>query len=79
MAPFQGRKSGAGRAARGTPIRPSDFEVRVGAHYTAETLEKLQRRYPNHNFIWLMGADGLGEIFTCGATGGGSRAGSRSR
>jgi nicotinate-nucleotide adenylyltransferase len=59
MAPFQARLESARAAARGTPIRPSDFEARVGTHYTAETLEKLLRRYPNHDFIWLMGADGL--------------------
>jgi nicotinate-nucleotide adenylyltransferase len=59
MAPFQARLESARAAARGAPIRPSDFEVRVGTHYTVETLDKLQRRYPNHDFIWLMGLDNL--------------------
>ena len=31
----------------------------MGTHYTVETLEKLLQRFPNHRFIWLMGADGL--------------------
>ena len=62
MAPFQARLESARAAARGAPIRPSDFEVRVGTHYTVETLDKLKRRYPNHDFIWLMGAGQLAKF-----------------
>jgi nicotinate-nucleotide adenylyltransferase len=59
MAPFQARLESARMAARGAPIRPSDFELRAGTHYTVETLHKLERRFPNHDFIWLMGGDNL--------------------
>ena len=59
MAPFQARLQSARAVARGAPIRPSDFEVRAGTQYTVETLDKLKRRYPNHDFIWLMGLDNL--------------------
>lgn len=57
MAPFEARLKSARAMARRAPIRVSDFEARAGTRYTADTVEELKRRYRNHRFIWLMGAD----------------------
>lgn len=62
MAPFEARLESARRQARRAPIRVSDFEQRAGIRYTVDTVEELQRRYPNHRFIWLMGADTVAEF-----------------
>ena len=59
MAPFEARLASARLQARHAPIRVSDFERRSGTRYTADTLRKLFQRYPQHHFIWLMGADVL--------------------
>lgn len=41
----------------------SDFEInRSGNTYTAHTLELLKRRYPEHTFYFIIGADSLYEI-----------------
>jgi nicotinate-nucleotide adenylyltransferase len=62
MAPYEARLASARKAARGTPIRVSDFERRAGTRYTADTLRQLLRLYPRHRFIWLMGADTVAEF-----------------
>jgi nicotinate-nucleotide adenylyltransferase len=62
MAPFEARLESARAMARRAPIRASDFERRAGTRYTVDTVEELQRRYPNHRFIWLMGADTVADF-----------------
>ncbi len=62
MAPFEARLGSARRVARRAPIRVSDFEVLAGTLYTVDTLAELQRRYPQHRFIWLMGADTVAQF-----------------
>ena len=57
MAPFAARLASAKAMARRAPIEASDFEHRVGTRYTIDTLLALRRRYPDHQFIWLMGSD----------------------
>ena len=37
----------------------TDIESRLGTRYTADTLARLQRLYPQARFVWLMGADNL--------------------
>lgn len=37
----------------------SDIEKKIDTRYTYQTLSQLKKRYPNTNFIWLMGADNL--------------------
>ncbi len=62
MAPLSARMASARAAARRAPIRPTAIESRLGTRYTADTLRKLVRRYPNRRFIWLMGADNLAQF-----------------
>ena len=62
MAPLSARLASARRMARAARIRPTDIEARLGTRYTVDTLAALVRRYPRHRFIWLMGADNLGQF-----------------
>ena len=62
MAPFAARLASARRMARRSRIRVSDFEAREGTRYTVETLARLQRRWPRHRFIWLMGEDTVAQF-----------------
>lgn len=62
MAPLPARLASARRVARHAPIRPTAIEKRLGTRYTIDTLRKLVRLYPQHRFVWLMGADNLAEF-----------------
>ncbi len=62
MAPFEARLASARVMARRAPIRVSDFETSAGTQYTVDTLAALHRRYPANRFIWLMGADTVGQF-----------------
>ncbi|QEX19512.1 putative nicotinate-nucleotide adenylyltransferase [Hypericibacter terrae] len=62
MAPLAERMATARAVARDPRIRVTDIESRLGTRFTADTLEKLTRRYPGHGFVWLMGADNLLQI-----------------
>jgi nicotinate-nucleotide adenylyltransferase len=50
-------------ACRATILHPrvvvTDVEARLGSRYTADTLARLEARYPSVRFVWLMGADNL--------------------
>jgi nicotinate-nucleotide adenylyltransferase len=59
MAPYDARLASARNLARRAPIRPSDFERREGTRYTIDTVRRLKARYPNDQFIWLLGSDTL--------------------
>ncbi|MES2271624.1 MAG: nicotinate-nucleotide adenylyltransferase [Pseudomonadota bacterium] len=59
MASLPARLASARHQARRAPIRPTAIERQLGTRYTVDTLRKLTRRYPAHDFIWLMGADNL--------------------
>jgi len=37
----------------------SDFETRIGADYTLDTIRALQARFPGVRFVWIMGGDSL--------------------
>jgi len=43
-------------------VKITDIEARIGTRYTARTLERLKRLYPGVRFVWLMGADNLGQL-----------------
>jgi nicotinate-nucleotide adenylyltransferase len=64
MAPFAARLAGAREvAARHRHIRVTDIEDRLGrSYYTADTLKRLTRRYPDLRFVWLMGSDNLVQL-----------------
>lgn len=62
MAPLSARLASAQSAAKRSPIKATAIERELGTRYTVDTLEKLQRLYPNRQFIWIMGADNL-QIF----------------
>jgi nicotinate-nucleotide adenylyltransferase len=59
MAPLPARFRSAQRAARGLPVRVTAIERELGTRYTIDTIEALRRRFPDREFIWLMGADCL--------------------
>lgn len=59
MAPLAARLASARRMALRAPIRATAIEAQLGTRYTVDTLRKLVRRYPNRQFIWIMGADNL--------------------
>jgi nicotinate-nucleotide adenylyltransferase len=59
MAPFEARFASARAAARRSPIRVSDFEQQHGTRYSVDTIRKVKSRYPQHEFIWLLGSDTL--------------------
>ena len=62
MAPLPARLASARRASRRSRIRATAIEAQLGTRYTIDTLRLLVRRYPQHRFIWLMGADNLGQL-----------------
>ncbi|WP_374942081.1 nicotinate-nucleotide adenylyltransferase [Sphingomonas sp.] len=62
MAPLAARLASARAMARRAPIRATAIETRLGTRYTVDTIAKLRRRHPKIRFIWLMGADNLGQF-----------------
>ena len=62
MAPFEARVESARKQAKGTRIKVSDFERQAGTRYTVDSLAAIKKRYPDHRFIWLMGADTVAQF-----------------
>ena len=62
MAPLAARLASARVMAKRSRIVPTAIEAEFGTRYTADTLRKLQRRFPNRRFIWIMGADNLAQF-----------------
>ena len=62
MAPLAARVGSAVAQARRAPIRVTAIERELGTRYTVDTLAALARRYPGHEFIWLMGSDNLAQF-----------------
>jgi len=61
-APLADRMARARAVMRDPRVVVSDLETRLGTRYTAETLERLVAIYPGVRFVWLMGADNLGQF-----------------
>ena len=59
LAPLQERVIAARALAHHPRIDVTDFEARLGTHYTYETISYLVRRCPDVHFVWIMGADNL--------------------
>ena len=57
MAPYAARLASAREQARRSKIKVSDFEADVGTRYTVDTIAALLKRWPNDEFIWLLGED----------------------
>lgn len=62
MAPLTARFKSARDQAQRARILPTAIEQQLGTRYTAQTLRTLTRRYPQNQFIWLMGADNLAQF-----------------
>ncbi|KJZ20785.1 nicotinate-nucleotide adenylyltransferase [Loktanella sp. S4079] len=61
-APLADRMAASGAIMRHPRVQITDVEARLGTRYTAQTLRALQKRYPQINFVWLMGADNLAQF-----------------
>ena len=59
MAPLAARLASAAVAARHPRIRPTAIESKFGTRFAIDTVAALQHRFPQHQFIWIMGADNL--------------------
>lgn len=62
MAPLKARYMSALKQARRSRIVPTTIEQQLGTRFTVKTLKALQNRYPNKQFIWLMGSDNLAQF-----------------
>ena len=59
LAAIDARRARADRIADHPRITVTDFESRIGARYTRQSLRLLTRRNPSVRFVWIMGADSL--------------------
>ena len=62
MASASTRLRSAQSIADGRRIVATDIEGRLGTRYTADTLQKLRKKFPCAKLIWLMGADNLVQL-----------------
>ncbi|MBL6945153.1 MAG: nicotinate-nucleotide adenylyltransferase [Rhodospirillales bacterium] len=62
MAALADRLKGAQDAATDQRIRVGDIERDLGTRYTADTVAALKSRFPGIRFVWIMGADILGQM-----------------
>jgi nicotinate-nucleotide adenylyltransferase len=59
LAPLRQRVKAARALARHPRIDVTDFEAKLGSHYTFQTISYLVRRCRGVRFVWIMGADNL--------------------
>ncbi|WP_417316768.1 nicotinate-nucleotide adenylyltransferase [Emcibacter sp.] len=62
MAALDQRVKKAQQVADHPRITVMDLERRMNTNYTADTIRILVTRFPNTQFIWLMGADNLAQF-----------------
>ncbi|KIN63321.1 putative nicotinate-nucleotide adenylyltransferase [Sulfitobacter noctilucicola] len=61
-APLEDRLERAAAVMRHPKVDITDIEAHLGTRYTAQTLQKLRRMYPDVRFVWLMGADNMAQF-----------------
>jgi nicotinate-nucleotide adenylyltransferase len=62
MAPLPERLAQARKIARHPRLLVTDLEQKISTQYTRDTVKYLTGALPNVHFVWLMGADNLGQI-----------------
>jgi nicotinate-nucleotide adenylyltransferase len=62
LAALQERVEAARGLIAGPRVAITDIEAQIGARYTYDTLAWLARRARGARFVWLMGADNLGQF-----------------
>jgi nicotinate-nucleotide adenylyltransferase len=62
MASYEARVGSAVEMAKRAPIMVSRFEEEAGTVYTVDTVRALLKGFPQHRFIWLMGADTVAQF-----------------
>jgi nicotinate-nucleotide adenylyltransferase len=62
MAPLEDRLRSAASIGQGRRIVATAIEARLRKLFTYDTLRALRRRFPNVQFVWLMGADNLVQL-----------------
>lgn len=62
MAPLAARLARAKTVARHPRIIVTALEQQLGTRFAVDTVAALQRRFPQHQFIWLAGSDIVAEL-----------------
>jgi nicotinate-nucleotide adenylyltransferase len=62
LPPLVERVAAAKKIAHHPRIVVTGFEGAQSSTYTVDSLRLLKRRFPHVNFVWLMGADNLGDV-----------------
>lgn len=62
MAPLATRVARAKAVARHPRIKVTALEAQLGTRFAVDTVAALQRRYPQHQFVWLAGSDIVAEL-----------------
>ena len=62
MNDFESRMNSAIAIANDPRIVVTKIELELGTVFTIDTLKALRQKYPEHRFVWLMGADNLRQI-----------------
>lgn len=61
-APLELRVAAAQSCMKHPRVEVTALEALVGTRYTAQTIARLQKLYPQVHFVWLMGADNLAQF-----------------
>jgi nicotinate-nucleotide adenylyltransferase len=62
LAALRARLDAARALVHDPRIAVTGFESEIGSRYTADTLRYLKRRASGARFVWIMGADNLGQF-----------------
>ena len=62
MAPLAVRLARARAVARHPRIKVSALEQQLGTRFAVDTVAAVQRRFPQHRFVWIGGSDIVAEL-----------------